>query len=178
MGTHRLIPHEVSPPRGISSVDVRMTRLPDEKLMLRWHVNGQDALHLPPFAGKGRAEDLWQTTCFEMFIKDRDGQGYTEFNFSPSERWAAYRFSGYREGMSEAPMDDPPEITFASGDQLFVMTVMVSADVLDGAGAIGLSAVIEEKCGRQSFWALAHPRADKPDFHDAACFALSVEATG
>jgi len=38
---------------------------------------------------------------------------------------------------------------------------------------LGLSAVIEEKTGRKSYWALAHP-AGKPDFHHSDCFALEV----
>ena len=39
------------------------------------------------------------------------------------------------------------------------------------AGQLGLSAVLEEKDGTKSYWALAHPRGDKPDFHAPDCFA-------
>ena len=39
-----------------------------------------------------------------MFIRPEDGEGYYEFNFSPSGEWAAYRFSGYREGMADLPL--------------------------------------------------------------------------
>ena len=39
---------------------------------------------------------------------------------------------------------------------------------------LGLSAVLEEKDGTKSYWALAHPNADKPDFHDPACFAAHL----
>ena len=41
---------------------------------------------------------------------------------------------------------------------------------------MGLCAVIEEKDGTKSYWALAHPPGDKPDFHDPACFALELPA--
>ena len=32
----------------------------------------------PAFAGKGRADELWQTTCFELFLKPEGGAGYVE----------------------------------------------------------------------------------------------------
>jgi hypothetical protein len=35
---------------------------------------------------------------------------------------------------------------------------------------LGMSAVIEDKAGRMSYWALAHPPG-KPDFHHRDCFA-------
>ena len=40
-------------------------------------------------------------------------------------------------------------------------------------GPMGLSAVIEEKDGTVSWWALAHPEGP-PDFHHDACFALEL----
>jgi len=38
---------------------------------------------------------------------------------------------------------------------------------------LGLSAVIEERNGRKSYWALRHP-AGQPDFHHPDCFALEL----
>jgi hypothetical protein len=34
--------------------------------------------------------------------------------------------------------------------------------------------VLEESEGTKSYWALAHPPGDKPDFHAADCFAASL----
>jgi len=39
---------------------------------------------------------------------------------------------------------------------------------------MGLSAVIEEEGGVKSYWAMTHA-SEKPDFHDAACFAAGLE---
>jgi hypothetical protein len=39
---------------------------------------------------------------------------------------------------------------------------------------LGLSAVLEEKDGTKSYWALAHPNPDKPDFHLADCFTAKL----
>jgi hypothetical protein len=172
--TVRLIPHPETPARGIHGIDVRWFETRDGTLVLRWLVNGVDALSVPPFAGKGRGDELWQTTCCELFLRDREGTGYREFNFSPSERWAAYRFDGYREGMAE--IDVPaPEVSSESGQFLFVLTALLDGRIIDDAQAAGLSAVIEEKDGTKSYWALAHPPG-KPDFHDPACFALPLPA--
>lgn len=177
MGTHRLVAHPDTPPGRIDGVDVRWFEPGDGTLILRWQVKGVEALAVPAFAGKGRGDRLWETTCCELFLKDGEGAGYREFNFSPSERWAAYRFSGYRDGMAEAELATPPEVTALAGEYLFVLTAVIDAALLAGAGAASLSAVIEEKDGTRSYWALAHPPG-APDFHDPACFALPLPAAG
>jgi hypothetical protein len=69
----------------------------------------------------------------------------------------------------------PPEVGSEAGQYLFVMTALLDASVLAGSDRAGLSAVIEEKDGTKSYWAIAHP-AEKPDFHDPACFALPLPA--
>ncbi len=38
---------------------------------------------------------------------------------------------------------------------------------------LGLSAVLEEKDGTKSYWALAHPDG-KPDFHEPGCFTAKL----
>ena len=58
-------------------------------LRVRWRIEGAQQLIVPPFAGKGRADELWQTTCFELFLKPEGGVPYVEVNLSPSERWNA-----------------------------------------------------------------------------------------
>ena len=44
-----------------------------------------------------------------------------------------------------------------------------------GVWRVGFSAVIEERDGTMSYWALAHPPG-KPDFHHRDCFALELPA--
>jgi hypothetical protein len=135
-------------------------------------VDGCDRLGIPAFAGKGRADDRWQTTCFELFLGANADLAYSEFNFSPSERWAAYSFNDYRAGMTELAVAVPPVITHVSGERLFVMTVKMEAPPT-GVDSIGLSAVIEESDGTKSYWALAHPPG-KPDFHHPTCFTATL----
>jgi len=172
--TVSLIPHPDHPPRGIHAVDVRWLETRKGVLVLRWVIKGVDALAAPAFAGKGRGENLWQTTCGELFLKDQTGAGYREFNFSPSERWAAYHFSGYREGMVDTEIP-PPEVSSEGGQHLFVLTALLDSSVLEGSETAGLSAVIEEKDGTKSYWAIGHAPG-KPDFHNPACFTVPLAA--
>ena len=65
------------------------------------------ALRLPAPSVPRRANDLWQHTCFELFLMDPDSGRYLEFNFSPSGQWAAYGFDGYRAGRRDLEVAAP-----------------------------------------------------------------------
>lgn len=127
------------------------------------------AVVMPPRATPERADGLWQTTCFELFVATADA-GYAEFNFAPSTRWAAYRFEGYRAGMADLAVAPPLIVPEATG-----VTVTLSYPLPAGGARIALSAVIEEADGTRSFWALVHPPG-QPDFHHADCFATHMAA--
>ena len=103
------------------------------------------------------------------------GPAYVELNLSPSERWAAYDFAVYREGMAERPFPREPECTMRKGDQMAIFDAAVPfVGLPDLPCKLGMTAVIEEAGGVMSYWALAHPPG-KPDFHDAACFKARLE---
>ena len=127
------------------------------------------------------ARDLWQHTCFEAFIAV-DGQAtYHEFNFAPSSEWTVYAFSGYRDGVPVADETLNPHIETRTTSGRLELDALVPLDLLSAFHArallrIGLSAVVETIDGL-SYWALRHPK-DKPDFHDADGFTLSLEPPG
>lgn len=175
MPTHSLVAHPDFAPILVREVNVRIT--PDgDWLRLRWRIEGAYKLIVPPFAGKGRADGLWQTTCFELFLQVPGEAGYTELNLSPSERWNAYDFTGYREGMVERPLPHEPTCTMRKGEALAIFDAAVPASALPPAPwQFNMTAVIGEEGGIKSFWALAHP-AGKPDFHDAGCFLGELAA--
>ncbi len=62
---------------------------------------------MPEPAEPKRASDLWQTTCFEAFLRALGEQGYREWNFAPSTKWAAYDFNTMRAGMKDAEAAEP-----------------------------------------------------------------------
>lgn len=168
--------HPAYPPATVTSVEARILSFDEVWMTLRWRVEGARRLVVPPFAGKVRADGLWQTTCFELFVKPAGGDAYAEFNFSPSQAWAAYDFCGYREGMVERAIPRPPVCTPRRGQSVLIFDValpMAGLPVLPFA--YGLTAVIEEEGGHKSYWAMAH-REERPDFHHASCFASRLEA--
>lgn len=128
---------------------------------------------LPGPAEPERADDLWQTTCFEAFLRPMGEQGYREWNFAPSGQWASYQFSGYREGRVRADVDTPPFVRMEDNFAWWALGASIAVPP-DTNWELGLSAVLEEKDGTKSYWALAHPNADKPDFHDPGCFAARL----
>lgn len=176
MQTFELKAHPAFAPAQARSVTVRWAELPDRRLMLRYRVDGCERLVVPAYRGKGRGEDLWRTTCFELFLYDGEGR-YREFNFSPSGQWAAYAFSGYRNLASEFNPRDTPDIKHDIGSSVFVQTVFLDRRDLEGADSAALAAVIEEEDGRSSYWAMVH-RGLQPDFHDLACFRIPLGSAG
>lgn len=130
---------------------------------------------LPSTERPRRKDELWQTTCFEAFLRPRGSDAYFELNLSPSGDWAAFRFDGYRTGKRDARIECRPDPDIASYDGIRMQdaTFDLSREPeLDEALSweIGLSAIIEETDGTKSYWALAHG-AGPPDFHNPACFA-------
>lgn len=172
MQTHELKPHPAFQPAEVRGVSVQWNELGDGRLMLRFRVDGCGALAIPSFKGHGQADELWKTTCFELFLYDGEGR-YRELNFSPSGQWAIYGFAGYRHRDGDAMLRDYPEITHEMGQSVFVQTVFLDGAILLGAERAALAAVIEEKGGRPSYWALAH-NGLKPDFHDPFGFRIPL----
>ncbi len=172
MQTHRLNFHPAFHPAGVRQLAVRWGRLTDGRIMLRYRLDGCEGLVLPPPRAPVRADELWRTTCFELFLADPGGH-YREYNFSPDGRWAAYAFAGYRNRIGNHDPVLPPEIAVEIGRSVLTVTVFLSGDELAGATRAALTAVAEEQGGRLSYWASKHPGL-KPDFHDPTCFVLPV----
>jgi hypothetical protein len=159
-------------------VEVEAVRTGASVLLLNYFAIGElENLIIPTEELPVRADGLWQRTCFEAFVRAA-GSAYYEFNFAPSLQWAAYRFDGYREGMTVAREIEQPHMEVQSDESCLQLQV-----VLDLAGLANLrqedvwrlvlSAVIEEASGHKSYWALAHP-VGKPDFHHSDGFVLEL----
>ncbi len=130
-----------------------------------------DRIAVPSLAAPGRFDNLWKTTCFEIFWS-HDGTSYREFNLSPSTRWACYDFDAFREGMRDAPAEVDIAVT-ASASEL-----RVTADIrstLPLPATVALNGIITDADGVNRFWALAF-RPGAPEFHADQCRALALEA--
>ena len=119
----------------------------------------------------GRADELWQTTCFEAFLRVDGEEAYREWNFAPNGQWAAYDFASYRDGRSNAEVKEP---YIRLEDNLTWWNLGATIGVEAGPSwLLGLSVILEEKDGTKSYWALAHAEGE-PDFHDPGCFAARL----
>ena len=146
-------------------------------LFLQYDLIGDlSRLHLPSGEGGLRRDALWRRTCFELFIEAEATDGYLEFNFAPNGDWAAYQFSGFREGQSDLAIAAPRvDLQMAPGH--FSFTVRLGA--LPTAYRtqqlrLGPTAIIETNQSELSYWALQHP-SNKPDFHRSETFQLNLD---
>ncbi|CAA9541862.1 MAG: hypothetical protein AVDCRST_MAG23-2151 [uncultured Sphingosinicella sp.] len=149
-----------------------------ERLSLRYLVSGSiDDLLLPRGEAPQRAHQLWDHSCFEVFLRPSGSEAYCEFNFAPSRRWAAYRFRQHRSGMCDIEVAEP-DIDGRASDGGYDMRVELDLsgvpELTDGElWQVNISTIIEETNGRKSYWALAHPPG-KADFHNPDCFVLDL----
>lgn len=175
----KLEPHPDTPEYYVDEITVDVVR-EGAWLSLEYITSGRgdSAIFMPREKPSGRADRLWEHTCYELFVRPVGEEGYLEFNFSPSGEWAAYRFDGYRTGMANAE-----EVTVGEFRQSFCGDRHELEVDLDLGGAayataplqIGISAVIEILGGRKSFFALVHAPG-KPDFHHPDTFAAILPA--
>ena len=148
-----------------------MARSPRGRLAVRYRIECDlERLCLPAPRTPAPGERLWQHTCCEIFVARAGMLPYREFNFSPSGEWAAYACRRYREC---APFSiEDPEISLTRSPDRLELQASIPAD--DGGLRVALSAVIEDRAGSLTYWALRHP-AGKPDFHHPDAFALELD---
>jgi hypothetical protein len=173
---HPLHLHPGSTCDAVAGIEAEALRCGPAGLRLHYIVTGAiGELLLPRPAAPRRQDGLWQHSCFEAFVRSGPDQPYFELNFAPSREWAGYRFEGYRAGMADADLA-PPTISTRADAARFELEAEIAFPV-DGPDApwqLGLSAVIEERNGRKSYWALRHPPG-KADFHHPESFALQLD---
>lgn len=166
-----LKPHDAAACPALRRIDVEATRR-DGGLELHYRALGEPLLlKLPPPARAVHTDGLWAHTCFEAFLRLPGLDAYEEFNLAPSGAWAAYRFSGYREGMAPLEIAAPRIRVTVSATALDLSARLELPHLPPGlAWTLGLAAVIETRDGARSYWALAHAPGT-PDFHHSAAFA-------
>lgn len=166
-----LVPHPKTLPRTPLAVEAEVSRARADALEVRFRTLGDiAALRIPMLRARTRADGLWEHTCFEVFLCEAPGEAYYEFNLSPSTHWAAYGFTGAgRLGRTSPEGARPPRIETRVDGEAYEFAATLDLERLanlraDAKWVLGLSAVIEERDGRKSYWALRHP-LDAPDFH-------------
>jgi len=169
---HPLMLHQTCDLGPIRAVTASVTATPqgcEAEFRLDGHV---PAIILPPPAASERMDNLWKTTCFEIFWQPLGDTYYREFNLSPSGRWAAYDFDSFREGMRDAPVE-AIAIACSHDDNGLVLKASIAA-ALPCPAQVALNAIVEHPDGGMQFWALGFPPG-KPEFHSEACRTLIIE---
>ena len=163
--------HPTTPAAMVTAVTVEYEFQAAGQLWLRYCVEGgKNSLIWPTTNQSKRTDDLWHTSCFELFLRRPGTQPYFEFNFSPSSQWAAYQFDGYRAGMADWDIA-APQIYADNSTTHHALEATVR--IPDGDWEASLSAVIHERQDIKSFWALNHP-VGPPEFHHSDCFVLKL----
>jgi hypothetical protein len=166
-----LVPHPDCPPGSIQSIAAEIVPLADG-CRVTFVARGNVAkITVPTVATPGRYDDLWKSTCFEIFWT-HDGTSYREFNLSPSTRWACYDFDAFREGMRNAPAE--VKIAVSVGDTELRLTAEIRS-ALALPAAVALNGIVGDEDGVNRFWALAF-RPGAPEFHASECRALELPA--
>ncbi len=160
---------DLGPIRAVTA-DIRATATGCEA---KFRLDGQiGGIVVPEPAPSARTDELWKTTCFEIFWQPIGEAGYREFNLSPSGQWAAYDFDAFREGMRDAPVD-AIALALAQTESELILDVTIVADLAVPA-QVALNAIVEHSGVSVQYWALAFGPG-KPDFHSEATRQLIVD---
>lgn len=121
-----------------------------------------------------RRDQLWEKTCFEVFIRPKNSRGYFELNFGfhpeCGPAWACYEFTSYRQ-----PTPPVPSTGFILNSFTWDTKGSLVVELINRTPHqefhIGLTAIVVLKSGTKAYFALTHA-GDKPDFHLSESFIL------
>jgi len=146
-------------------------------LKIQYRVSGEDVLRIlwPEDSSQPEIkDDLWRSTCFEMFMATKFDPGYLEYNFSPSRDWAMFAFTKYRD---RKEFGDMPDLHIRNGcidsKILTEVSFIIDSEYQDKHLDVGMSAIIETVEGDIFYYALAHD-GNSPDFHIRNTFMIDI----
>lgn len=160
-----------------------------QMVSLTFRVEGAHHFELPSLESAVKREmNLWEKSCFEIFIRPLNTEAYLEFNLSPNGDWNAFVFKDYRTPLMEdgaltlAPMQKDPVCATTGiprSDAPWRLDVQIDLSHLPkefhlpANRMIGLSCVLKDLKGGLHYFALSHP-GEKPDFHHQESFQLRL----
>ena len=121
-----------------------------------------------------RANELWKSTCMELFLKNVKESNYQELNVSLDGKWNAYEFSGYRTEMEKSRSVSVSEVKSLDTNIFWVRFEF--RDKLASQLLINPASVIKNIDEGVTYFAPAHQEG--PDFHSfdsSAHFCLSED---
>jgi len=168
----RLVPHFTHINYPNIKIEANIS-LKDSILLIKYIMIGDIlSLNIPKYKTPKFVYGLWNATCFELFIANKNQDSYIEFNFSPSKEWACYAFNDYR--LKDKNIDViNPSIDFLYDEYSAEMIVSfdisyfnyINFDDLD----VSITAVIKNDEDEVSYWAINHAK-ENADFHARESF--------
>ena len=154
--------------------------LHDSQIHVRYRINGKTHnIQFPDVSQHAnRKNELWNTTCCELFVGISGEPNYWEYNLSPSHDWAVFSFSGYRQNKTDVLSIAKLEIStkIDKNNEFELKTVLALPEMLIGHMLdIGVSSVVQDKSGNIHYYALTHP-GKQADFHDRNGFNIKLNA--
>lgn len=129
-------------------------------------------IKVPSHAMSERMDNLWKTTCFEIFWQPVGDPYYREFNLSPSTRWACYDFDDFRKNGRDAPVS-AISIACSQTEDMLALEANIASE-LPLPADVALNGIVEDMDGNIQFWALAFPEG-KAEFHSEVCRAIHLD---
>jgi hypothetical protein len=175
-----LTPHPLTPTDVVQAIEARLHRYRGGALAVKYTLTGHlERVRIPEPRPPRVADGLWQHTCCELFVRRAGAAAYHEFNFAPSAEWAGYTFEDYRKGARLLDASFDPRIVARVGPDLLELEAVIALDRLSpllahAPLAVSITAIVEDRDGVLSYWALEHP-ADRPDFHHRDAFVLELD---
>ena len=123
-----------------------------------------------------RRDELWLSTCLELFIANPGSDPYWEINLSPNGDWNVYQLSGYRQGLLPEPCIECMNMnahSAADRHQLHATLELPPALLAASTLHANLCAVLQHVNTTTSYWAVCHP-SHEADFHARSGFVLEV----
>lgn len=137
-------------------------------------IDDRSEIAITPTNHPTRKHDLWQATCFELFLSIPDSTRYWEFNLAPSGDWNVYRFSDYRSKMQEEIAFTALPFQFEPETKSLYISIDLSAIVQSSQALnIGITAVLKHHNSDITYWALTHSGTEA-DFHRKDSFIIQL----
>ena len=151
-----------------------LQRLPG-MLCIEYRLEGHlQTVVLPAFSSAySRRHELWRQTCFELFFGIPGESQYWEVNLGPDGCWNFYHFTGYRQGMEEAAVEEftfrvlRERNTFSLSCRIDVRKLVPDCKRLE----VGVAATVLNSAGTMAHWAIDHFES-VPDFHGRQSFLM------
>lgn len=174
--------HPKSKESSVNAISVNLIAHTDKSMSVAYSAQGDiDRLFIPPRTAGECKDNLWRTTCFEMFVGHTNSTTYWELNFSPSANWAAYKFTDYRQNRQNEESFAINRLQMKQTKERFDLEVGFLFGALQDFDlttvCFGFSAVMMDHHGNISYWALRHGDGP-PDFHDNTCFSYMLPLNG